>query len=151
MDLQKNSPRRDHGKERMFDTICTLPLKSDLFAQALHPSQSVISVGLASGHVQCYRIPDAASSAEASPEPKYEKPNGGLLRRRTSIASESGLGAIETIWSTRRHKGSCRALAYSHDGEILFSAGTDGLLKAAKSGTGKVTSKVAIPSADGSE
>jgi WD40 repeat protein len=52
---------------------------------------------------------------------------------------------IETAWRTKRHKGSCRCLAYSIDGRQLYSAGTDGLVKAADSATGIVTGKVAVP------
>lgn len=49
------------------------------------------------------------------------------------------------MWTTRRHKGSCRCLGFGVDGETLYSAGTDGLVKAANSETGKVTNKIAIP------
>jgi hypothetical protein len=136
----------------MFDTLCTLPLPSDLFAQALHPTHPIFTVGLSSGHVQTYKLPPAAadSSDEASPPPPPTYTNGtsnGVLssRRRSSTASENGLGAIDKAWSTRRHKGSCRCLAYNHDGSVIYSAGTDGLVKAALSETGRVTSKFAIP------
>lgn len=70
--------------------------------------------------------------------------NGGVLRRRPSTASESGLAAIDLVWRTRRHKGSCRALAMSHDGSVLYSAGEEGILKAADTETGRVVSKVRI-------
>ena len=52
---------------------------------------------------------------------------------------------VETVWRTKRHKGSCRCLAYSLDGLQLYSAGTDGIVKAANAETGQVTGKVAIP------
>ncbi|KAL2040157.1 hypothetical protein N7G274_007060 [Stereocaulon virgatum] len=107
----------------MFDTICTYPLTTDLFAQCIHPSSPLLALGLASGHVQLQRLPPA--------EP--------------SRAPEAGHSTIETAWRTRRHKGSCRSLCFSHDGEILFSAGTDGLVKAAKTETGQVESKIGVP------
>ncbi|MCJ1377376.1 WD repeat-containing protein jip5 [Xylographa soralifera] len=110
----------------MFDTICTLPLPSDLFAQAIHPTSPLLAVGLASGHVQTYRLPPTTSSPTHSP-PK------------------NGCGTIETSWRTKRHKGSCRSLAFSSDGDALFSAGTDGIVKAARTETGRVEAKIAVP------
>jgi WD repeat-containing protein 55 len=140
----------------MFDTICTLPLSSDLFAQALHPNLPVLAVGLSSGHVQEYRLPPAPTSTDTSDSDEEEDYDGGVQlrgsrpRRLSSAASENGLGEIETAWRTRRHpEGSCRCLGFSSDGEILYSAGTDSLLKAAKAESGKVCSKVAIPKDNG--
>ncbi|KAK3711660.1 WD repeat-containing protein jip5 [Vermiconidia calcicola] len=116
----------------MFDTICTLPLTSDLFAQVVHPTEPIVAVGLSSGHVATLKLP-AANDDEAGPPQK---------KRRGS----DGTGVIDTAWRTRRHKGSCRCLAYSLDGRQLYSAGTDGILKAADAETGRVSGKVAIPS-----
>ncbi|KAB8302140.1 hypothetical protein EYC80_005588 [Monilinia laxa] len=115
----------------MFENLCTLPLSSELFTHALHPTEPILSVGLSSGHVQSFRLPAAESSAEDE--------DGD-----TSVVS-TGTSTIDTEWRTRRHKGSCRTLGYSHDGEVLYSAGTDSLLKAAASATGQVISKIRIP------
>jgi len=109
----------------MFDTICTLPLASDLFAQAIHPKTSIIAVGLASGHVQTYVLPNLDSSPDTAPQ--------------------NGCGTIDTAWRTKRHKGSCRSLAFSSDGEALYSTGTDGIVKAARTETGVVEAKIAVP------
>ncbi|RAL62977.1 hypothetical protein DID88_004064 [Monilinia fructigena] len=115
----------------MFENLCTLPLSSELFTHALHPTEPILSVGLSSGHVQSFRLPAAESSADDE--------DGD-----TSVVS-TGTSTIDTEWRTRRHKGSCRTLGYSHDGEVLYSAGTDSLLKAAASATGQVISKIRIP------
>ncbi|KAF1958561.1 WD repeat-containing protein JIP5 [Byssothecium circinans] len=114
----------------MFQNICAIPLDHDLFTQAVHPEEPIVSVGLASGHVQTYRLPAGASDDSDGDE---------------TLASENGFGHIETAWKTRRHKGSCRCLAYSHDGAQLFSAGTDGIVKVAHLTTGQVAAKIAVP------
>ncbi|KAL2427365.1 WD repeat-containing protein jip5 [Exophiala dermatitidis] len=145
----------------MLDIICTLPLKSDLFAQAIHPSEPLFAVGLSSGHVQAYKLPsdsdaieDSSENGSASPRESTHAVDGNseqptivpsLRRSSTTSVSESGLGWIDTIWSTRRHKGSCRCLTFSHDGQLCYSAGTDGLVKVFTTETGKVVSKIAIP------
>lgn len=116
----------------MFENLCALQLDSDLFAQAIHPEEPIVAVGLASGHVQSYRLPAGASDDSSND-------NDGTL------ASEKGFGHIETAWKTRRHKGSCRTLAYSVDGSSLYSAGTDGIVKVADTTTGRVTAKITVP------
>lgn len=114
----------------MFENVCAIPLDYDLFAQAIHPEEPIVAVGLASGHVQTYRLPGSA-----------ENDNGN----ETTFASESGFGHIDTVWKTRRHKGSCRTLGFSIDGSQLYSAGTDGIVKVADSKSGQVTAKIAVP------
>ena len=115
----------------MFDTICTFPLSSDLFAQAVHPTEPLFSVGLSNGYVETLRLPPVE-------DPESEPPQ---KKRRGS----NGTGVVDTAWKTKRHKGSCRSLAYSIDGRSLYSAGTDGIVKAAETESGRVTGKLAIP------
>lgn len=115
----------------MFDTICSLPLTSDLFAQSIHPTSPFLALGLASGHVQIHRLPPC-NSTNSIPLPG------------------AGHSTIETAWRTHRHKGSCRSLSFSPDGVLLFSTGTDGLVKVAATETGQVVSKIAIPQQDSS-
>ncbi|EPQ65981.1 Bgt-3341 [Blumeria graminis f. sp. tritici] len=116
----------------MFENVWSLTLSSHLFAQSLHPTEPVLAVGLASGQVESFRLPPAEAGSDDEDD------------HNTSIASISS-NAIDLEWRTRRHRGSCRTLAYSHDGEVLYSSGTDGLVKAASSQTGQVVSKIAIP------
>jgi hypothetical protein len=111
----------------MFETICTLPLSSDLFAQAIHPRDPVVAVGLSSGHVESFRLPPIEVDEDEPSSPS------------------KGCGLIESAWRTRRHKISCRCLSYSVDGTTLYSAGADGIVKAASATTGQVSCKVAIP------
>jgi WD40 repeat protein len=114
----------------MFENVCAIPLDHELFAQAIHPEEPVVAAGLSSGHVQVYRLPAGANDDDDDD---------------ATLASESGFGHIDSVWKTRRHKGSCRALGYSVDGAHLYSAGTDGLVKIADSETGQVVAKIAIP------
>ncbi len=113
----------------MFENVCAIPLDYDLFAQAIHPEAPIVAVGLASGHVQTYRLPGGSDDSDHG----------------AAVASKSGFGHIDTVWKTRRHKGSCRTLGFSVDGLQLYSAGTDGIVKVADSTTGQVTAKIAVP------
>ncbi|OAX85116.1 WD repeat-containing protein JIP5 [Emergomyces africanus] len=109
----------------MFENLCSLPLSSDLFAQAIHPTEPLVAVGLSSGHVQTFLIPPTGDGGPG--------------------ATKNGFGHIDTAWRTRRHKASCRSLGFSIDGETIYSAGADGWVKAAKAETGVVNLKIAVP------
>lgn len=54
--------------------------------------------------MQSFRLPPVAGSGSDD-----EDGNASVL--------STGTGTIDTEWRTRRHKGSCRTLAYSYDGE----------------------------------
>jgi len=57
---------------------------------------------------------------------------------------EYAAGAPTEVWSTKRHKGSCRALAYTQTGEHIVSVGADGVVKKFAARTGKVTAKASV-------
>lgn len=86
----------------MFENRCSLPLRAELFAQAVHPAEPLLAVGLASGHVECFRLDDDADDGG----------DGG--------GGASGRSTIASLWRTRRHKGSCRTLAFADDGSGGF-------------------------------
>ena len=116
----------------MFENLCVLPVDHDIFVQAIHPQEPIVAVGLASGQVHTYRLPPGVSDDTDDDDD-------------TTLASVKGFGTIDKVWSTRRHKGSCRTLGYSLDGASLYSAGTDGIVKVADCMTGQVTAKIAVP------
>ncbi len=122
-----------------YDAVCTLPLTADLFAQAISPRQPFLAVGLASGHVQCFKLPPESYAGASNDDVNDERDTNGEI-----IAAESGYGLVGSAWRTRRHKGSCRTLSFSTDGEKLVSAGTDGIVKVALSETGRVEGKIAV-------
>lgn len=94
------------SKKDKYEILCQLPLSSELFAQAIHPNEPVVAVGMSSGHVQSFRLPaDEEDEADDSDD-----------EGNTSVHSNA-VGTIETQWRTKRHKGSCRSLSYSLDGE----------------------------------
>lgn len=115
----------------MFDNISTLPLSAELFAQAIHPDAPLVAIGLSSGHVSTLRLPPLESNTKSS--------------TRKEHLGNNGTDTIKLAWRTKRHQESCRCLAYSIDGNHLFSAGADGVVKAAEAETGRVTGKVVIP------
>jgi WD repeat-containing protein 55 len=129
----------------MYDTVCTLPLNADLFAQAVSPREPLLAVGLASGHVQCFKLPPESSAGASNDDDDDDNENDENDTNGETIAASNGYGLVESVWRTRRHKGSCRTLWFSMDGERLVSAGTDGIVKVALCETGRVEEKIAIP------
>ena len=123
----------------MFESLCTYPLRSDLFALAVHPSAPVLALGLASGHVQLNCLPTSPSPSPANSSTTFP-PNS------PSSIPHPVVNTITTQWSTHRHKPSCRTLSFTPNGGLhLLSAGTDGLVKLADTSTGRVCSKIALP------
>jgi WD repeat-containing protein 55 len=90
--------------------------------------------------VQTFRLPTKSRSSRA-----YEFQDDDTYEARPRTPVTNGTGHIDTLWKTRRHKGSCRCLTIGVSGETLYSAGTDGLVKVARLETGLVENKIAIP------
>ncbi|KAK6517717.1 WD repeat-containing protein jip5 [Arthrobotrys conoides] len=112
----------------------SIPFQSPVFTLAAHPSEPLFTAGLLSGHVYTYTWPKEVPSDDEEDE------------------AEDGLpGGYKVAWKTRRHKGSCRSAAYSHDGQVLYTVGTDSLIKCASTSTGQVISKALVPSSDSSD
>lgn len=136
----------------MFESVCTYPLPSDLFSQAIHPSLPLISVGLASGHVHTLRLPSlelhtgSLSNSITSNSSTHSNTSSSSTSSSSRLSVPNGRGGIETIWKTKRHPGgSCRSVVFSYDGEKVVSAGSDGMVKVAATETGRVEWKIGVP------
>lgn len=75
---------------------------SDVWTIAAHPSEPLFTAGLLSGHVYTYTWPKEVPSDDDSDADEDE---------------DALPGGYKVAWKARRHKGSCRAVAYSNDGE----------------------------------
>lgn len=102
-------------KEIKHSPLTKIKFADPIFGISFHPEQPRFVVGSSTGTVTAYKYfvdPETATCA-----------------------------APEVVWTTKRHKGSCRALIYSEDGTSVFSVGSDGVIKRADSETGKVRAK----------
>ena len=93
---------------------------SEVFAIALHPTRPIFATALLEGHVYWYLI--------------------AYFFVNSSYKYEIG-GSTTKQWQTKRHKGSCRGVEFSPNGERLVSVGKDGVIKLADAETGKVVMK----------
>lgn len=88
-----------------------------LFCMRFHPEKPQFLLGFATGRVSCYSYTPASSDSHCVPE---------------------------LMWTTKRHKGSCRAIAYDQSGEFAVSCGSEGSVKKFDSQSGKVSKKTNI-------
>lgn len=95
--------------------LTKLKFADPIFGISFHPEEPRFVVGSSTGTVTAYKYSVDPSTATCA--------------------------APEVVWTTKRHKGSCRALLYSEDGSSVFSVGSDGVIKRADSVTGKVRAK----------
>ena len=116
----------------MYDTVCNLSFAAQINTLAVHPTEPTIAVGLVSGHVEARRLSSAQANQEAELEPRVRR-------------GSDGIGIVEALWKTRRHKGSCRSICFDHDGTKIMSTGTDGIVKGADAQTGRVEWKLRAP------
>ncbi|TGZ82781.1 WD40 repeat-like protein [Ascodesmis nigricans] len=123
----------------------TLRLPSDVFALAVHPTKPLLAIGLSSGHVYSYTWPYTEPAADESESENSDSDSDSDTESTPKPSNPSEPPPLTLSWKTKRHKGSCRNIAYSTDGSTLFSAGLDSILKAADSETGKIKSKAALP------
>lgn len=88
-----------HHREMPYNSH-PIALPADVFSLALHPSRPLLAAGLSSGHLHAYTWPHSGDSGEDEDEGGDAEDEGGF----------------RVSWKTRRHKGSCRCIAFSGDG-----------------------------------
>ncbi|KAJ3155812.1 WD domain repeat-containing protein 55 [Geranomyces variabilis] len=87
--------------------------ESQVFSLAFHPEADVVAAGTIEGFVHWY-----------------------LWRHQYAVDA-----APVKLWSSKLHKGSCRALDFASDGSALYSGSKDRTLQVVNVETGKVTAK----------
>ena len=86
------------------------------------------------------KISDSLFSLAFHPSaPYYVK--GMSTGRVTATKYSEEDGKLEELWTTKRHKGSCRGIVYDYTGESVYTVGTDRVVKKAVGLTGVVDVK----------
>lgn len=93
----------------------SITLPSDLFSLALHPSKPLLAAGLSSGHLHTYTWPHSGDSNDNDDDDDDHDDDNA----QGDAKSEEN-GGFKISWKTRRHKGSCRCIAFSGDGDGGF-------------------------------
>ncbi|KAK9368393.1 WD40-repeat-containing domain protein [Lipomyces kononenkoae] len=106
----------------------TISFPSTIFGVAVHPSRPLVATGLSTGHVFAHRYAADEIDIETNGD-SGDSDDGGITEK------------IDLIWRTRRHKGSCRGVAFDEEGAYLYSVGTDSVIKQALPDTGSVITK----------
>lgn len=75
--------------------------------------------------------------------PYYVK---GMSTGRVTATKYDQDGNLEDLWTTKRHKGSCRGIVYNYEGDSVYTVGTDRVVKKANAMTGVVDVKTSTNS-----
>lgn len=139
--------------------ILEISQSDPLFTTAAHPTKPIIATGLGTGHLFCYSYDDEKLEERVSRNREaylnaadIDKDNTrvSLLKKRwwlheTDHASVGSNSPLTINWKTKRHKGSCRSVAFdvleNSVGEHIYSIGTDHMVKKAATETGRVVAK----------
>ncbi|BFZ55355.1 WD repeat-containing protein jip5 [Savitreella phatthalungensis] len=122
-----------------------LPREHDIQAVVHHPSRPELAISCVTGHVYCVSYtPDEVLSRNV----RERKP---VKEQSTAVDKLVAHQSLKVLWATRRHKQSCRAIAYSPNGQWLVTAGADRVVKRCDGSTGKVVQKFEPSSASAGE
>lgn len=114
-------------------------LEDPLFALAFHPSKSQYAKGFSDGRVTVTKYTATELEINSDSSDSEEESKAKQLKKPTV--------KLETLWTTKRHKSSCRAIAYDQTGEYIFTLGLDQVLKKASAQNGHVVKKTKLPAA----
>ncbi|KAJ8103191.1 WD40-repeat-containing domain protein [Lipomyces tetrasporus] len=118
----------------------TISFPSTIFSIAVYPEKPVVASGLSTGHVFIHRY--AADEGVDASKQDGDGSSGEESDRRIGGKMTGGeFMVVDRLWKTRRHKGSCRGVAFDEQGSYLYSVGTDSVIKQASPETGKVIAK----------
>ncbi|KAK9374739.1 WD40-repeat-containing domain protein [Lipomyces chichibuensis] len=118
----------------------TISFPSTIFGVAVHPSKPIVATGLSTGHVYVHRY--AVDEFDSGNEQDSDVSSAGEVDDGTGGKVTNGeFTEVDRLWKTRRHKGSCRGVAFDEEGAYLYSVGTDSVIKQASPETGKVIAK----------
>ncbi|KAK9471658.1 WD40-repeat-containing domain protein [Dipodascopsis tothii] len=116
----------------------TLRFDEDVFCVSAHPSQPVIATGLSNGRVYAHRyLSDPAGKDDGSDSDDSDDSDADS----DADEDEDAPCSATVQWSTRRHKQSCRTVEFDMDGDYLYTAGLDQVIKKAATESGKVVAK----------
>lgn len=108
-----------------------------LFTAKCHPSEPIFVTGTATGHVQTYRYNIDKLEEIYTDQDKF--PYDISCVKYDDFDDDS----IIVQWHTKRHKKSCRDLCFDlpSNGNLIYSIGSEGIIKTADINTGQVISK----------
>ncbi|CAI4962864.1 CPS_HP_G0138420.mRNA.1.CDS.1 [Saccharomyces cerevisiae] len=176
--MAKSKKKTDVVDSTNLPILELLSLKAPIFQSLLHPELPIIITVFGTGHIVCHRYDPAKLQSHLDRRRRIDTATTGKDAKkgvcpwiRLDIDLETGdlklvdieeqhhqkqtgkdedLG-VKTLWKTKRHKGSVRAMCFDSKGDNIFSVGSDNVLKKANTMTGKVVKKVNLSSLFNSE
>lgn len=138
--------------------ILEISQSDPLFTVAAHPTKPILATGLGTGHLFCYSYDDEKLEERVNKNREEylmaadDKDNIRVsqLKKRWWLhekdhATIGPNSPLSINWKTKRHKGSCRSVAFdvleNSVGEHIYSIGTDHMVKKAATETGRVVAK----------
>lgn len=132
----------NHELDSSVSPILELEFDEPIFTTAAHPSKNLILTGLATGHL--YMSSYQGEALEDAVETRRSTIKQGTKLKKTWTrfnVKDLDEDLVKVQWKTKRHKGSCRSVAFDSTGDNIYTVGTDKVIKRANTETGKVIVK----------